>query len=72
MFHVKHRKGGIMKLKELYRVCDNFTPLARVKVITSGESYVGMLDDVFDDIADRLVQWFAVRDDIIIIKLCEV
>ncbi len=62
-----------MKLKELYRVCDNFTPLVRVKVITSGEeSYVGMLDDVFDDIADRLVQWFAVRDGIIIIKLCEV
>lgn len=61
-----------MKLKELYLVCDNFTPLARVKVITSGETYVGVLDDVFDDIADRRVQWFAVRDDIIIIKLCEV
>ena len=62
-----------MKLKELYRVCDNFTPLVRVKVITSGEeSYVSMLDAVFDDIADRLVQWFAVRDDIIIIKLSEV
>lgn len=62
-----------MKLKELYGVCDNFTPLVRVKVITSGEeSYVGMLDDVFDYIADRRVQWFAVRDNIIIIKLCEV
>lgn len=72
MFHVKHRKDGIMKLKELYWVCDNFTPLVRVKVISGEESYVGMLDDVFDDIADRLVQWFVVSDDIIIIKLCEV
>lgn len=73
MFHVKHRKDAIMKLKELCLVCDNLIPLAWVKVITPGEEpYVGMLDDIFDDIADRLVKWFAVRDDIIIIKLCEV
>lgn len=59
-----------MKFEELCRVCNNLTPLARVKVITSGEeSYVGMLDDVFEGIADRLVKWFAVRDDIIIIRL---
>lgn len=72
MFHVKHRKDGIMKFKELCWVCNNFTPSARVRVITSGEEpYVGMLVDVFDDIADRFVKWFAVRDDIIIIKLRE-
>lgn len=47
MFHVKHRKDGIMKLKELYWVCDNFNHLARLNVITSEESYVAMLDDVF-------------------------
>lgn len=59
-----------MKFKELCGVCNNLTPLAWVKVITPGEeSYVGMLDDIFDDIADRLVKWFAVRDNIIIIKL---
>lgn len=58
-----------MKLKELCLVCNNLIPFAWVKVITPGEEpYVGMLDDIFDDIADRLV----VRDDIIIIKLCEV
>lgn len=62
-----------MKLKELCWVCNNLSAFARVKVITPGEEpYVGMLDDVFDDIADRIVKWFAVRDDIIIIKLCEV
>ena len=73
MFHMKHGKDGIMKFKELCWVCNNLIPLAQVKVITSGEEpYVGMLDDVFPDIADRLVKWFAVRDDIIIIKLCEV
>ena len=61
-----------MKFKELCLACNNLTPLARVKVITSGEeSYVGVLDDIFYDIADRLVKWFAVRDDIIIIKLKE-
>ncbi len=70
MFYVKHRKDGIMKLEELCWVCNNLTPMARVKVIKSGEEpYVGMLDDVFDNIADRLVKWFAVKDDIIIIKL---
>ena len=62
-----------MKVKELCQVCNNLTPLAQVKVITSGEeSYVGILDNVFDDISDRLVQWFAVRGDEIIIKLREV
>lgn len=68
MFHVKHRKDGIMtlKLRELYWVCDNFTYSSRVFVITSKESYVAMMDDI----ADRLVEWFKVRDDIIIIKLC--
>lgn len=72
MFHVKHRKDGIMslKLREIYWVCDNFTYSSRVFVITSGESYVAMMDDVFDDIADRLVEWFKVKEDIIIIKLC--
>ena len=59
-----------MKFKELCWVCNNLTPWVRVKVIKSGEeSYVGMLDDVFEDVADRLVKWFVVRDDIIIIKL---
>lgn len=62
-----------MKFKELCLACNNLGPLARVKVITSGEeSYVGILDDIFNDIADRSVKWFAVREDIIIIKLCEV
>ena len=62
-----------MKVKELCQVCNNLTPLVQVKVITSGEeSYVGILDNVFDDISDRLVQWFAVRGDEIIIKLREV
>lgn len=62
-----------MKFKELYLVCNNLILSARVKVITPGEEpYVAMLDDVFEDIADRLVKWFAVRDDIIIIKLREV
>ena len=69
MFHVKHRKDVIMKFKELCLVCNNLTPLARVKVITpGGESYVSVLDDIFYDNADRIVKWFAVRDDIIIIK----
>ena len=74
MFHVKHRKDAIMKLKELCLVCNNLNPFARVKVIiTPGEEpYVGILDDIFDVIADRIVKWFIVRDDIIIIKLCEV
>ena len=59
-----------MKFEELCRVCNNLTPSERVKVITSGEeSYVGMLDEVFYDNADRVVKWFAVRDDIIIIRL---
>lgn len=59
-----------MKFEELCLVCNNLTPMARVKVITPGEeTYVGMLDDIFGDIADRLVKWFAVRGDIIIIKL---
>ena len=59
-----------MKFKELCEVCNNLNPWAQVRVITPGEdSYVGMLDDIFVDIADRLVKWFAVRDDIIIIKL---
>lgn len=68
MFHVKHRKDGIMtlKLREIYWVCDNFTYSSRVFVITSEGSYVAMMDDI----ADRLVEWFKVRDDIIIIKLC--
>lgn len=46
---------------------------AEVVLITSAqESYNGILDDVFDDIADRLVQWFSIRDDVITIKLREV
>ena len=70
MFHVKHRKDGIMKFEELCRACNNLTPCARVKVIIPGkEPYVGMLDDVFDDISDRLVKWFAVRDYLIVIRL---
>ncbi len=70
MFYVKHRKDGIMKFKELCWVCNNLSPLAHVRIIKSGEEpYVGILDDVFEDIADSLVRWFAVRDDIIIIKL---
>ena len=72
MFHVKHRKDRIMKSKELCWACNNLTPSARVKVIIPGkEPYVGMLDDVFEDIADRLVKWFTVRDYIIVIRLKE-
>ncbi len=59
-----------MKFKELCRVCNNLSPFAHVRIIKSGEEpYVGILDDVFEDIADSLVRWFTVRDDIIIIKL---
>lgn len=62
-----------MKLRDLCLICNNLTPLAEVEVITSGkEPYIGILDNVFNDIAERLVKWFAVRDGIIIIKLCEV
>lgn len=62
-----------MKLRVLCLMCNNLTLEAQVKVITSGkEPYIGMLDNVFDDIADRQVAWFAVRDRVVIIKLCEV
>ena len=62
-----------MKVKELCWACNNVTPDVVVRVVTAGnEHYVGMLDNIFDDIADRNVQWFAVRNDEIIIKLCEV
>ena len=73
MFHVKHRKDGIMKrlkLKELYLVCTNLTYSTRVFVITSEESYVAMMEDVLEDNANKLVEWFDFRKDIIIIKLC--
>lgn len=62
-----------MKVKELCWACNNITPDVVVKVVTEGnEPYRGMLDNVFDDIADRVVQWFAIRNGEIIIKLCEV
>lgn len=63
-----------MTLKELCWACNNLIPTAQVKVIMSEkeEPYLGILDYVFDNIADRVVKWFAVREDIIIIKLCEV
>ena len=62
-----------MKFKELCLMCNNLNPWAQVKVIAPGEeTYVGMLDDIFVDIADRLVKWFIVKDCIIVIRLCEV
>lgn len=62
-----------MKFRVLCLMCNNLTPEAQVKVITSGkEPYVGILDNVYDVIADRQVAWFAVRDKVVIIKLCEV
>lgn len=62
-----------MTFKDLCITCNNLTPRTILKIHAGGlEPYVGTLDNVYDDIANRLVQWFAVRGDEIIIKLCEV
>lgn len=62
-----------MKFRDLCWICNNLTPLAEVKVITpEKQAYEGILDNVFNKIADRRVKWFAVRDNVVIIKLCEV
>lgn len=62
-----------MTFKDLCITCNNFTPHTVLKIRAQGsELYVGTMDNVYDDIADRLVQWFSIRDDVITIKLCEV
>ena len=63
-----------MKMKDLYLMWNNLSLQVQVQVVVPGaETYTGELGVIFDDIKDRLVQWFAFRDDLFIIKLvrCE-
>lgn len=58
-----------MTVNDLYMCCTNITTNSEVWILDKDKQFVLVMSDAFFDIYYRKVDWFTVKDGVVVIKL---